>query len=55
MKLPPEHQKKIEARANKLIAEEMSLRELRKAVKMTQETLAELLDMRQGDISKFET
>lgn len=53
-KLSPERRKKIEARANELIAEDMTLRELRKAREYSQETLAEILGMRQGDLSKFE-
>jgi transcriptional regulator with XRE-family HTH domain len=32
----------------------MTLRELRKARELSQETLAEILDWRQGDLSKFE-
>jgi DNA-binding XRE family transcriptional regulator len=53
-KLPSARQKKILARAQELIAEEMTLRELRKARQKSQETLAELLGCRQGDISKLE-
>jgi transcriptional regulator with XRE-family HTH domain len=53
-KLSPERQKKIQARANELKSEEMTLREIRKALEYSQETLAEILDMRQGDLSKFE-
>lgn len=53
-KLSPERRKKIEARAKELMAEEMTLRELRKAREYSQITLAEILGMRQGDISKLE-
>ncbi len=53
-KLSPERRAKIKARAQELIAEEMTLSELRKAKRLSQETLAELLQMRQGDLSKFE-
>ena len=53
-KLSPERRAKIKARAQELIAEEMTLSELRKARKLSQETLAEILQMRQGDLSKFE-
>jgi transcriptional regulator with XRE-family HTH domain len=53
-RLPPERRAKIEARAKELIGEEMTLRELRKARELSQETLAEILEMRQGDLSKFE-
>ncbi|MBZ0186612.1 MAG: helix-turn-helix transcriptional regulator, partial [Candidatus Obscuribacterales bacterium] len=38
----------------KLIAEEKSLREIRKAREYSQVTLAEILGMGQGDLSKFE-
>lgn len=53
-KLSPERRAKIKARAQELIAEEMTLSELRKARRLSQETLAEILQMRQGDLSKFE-
>jgi DNA-binding transcriptional regulator YiaG len=53
-KLSPERRAKIKARAKELLAEEMSLRELRKARELSQETLAEILGMKQGDLSKFE-
>ena len=53
-KLSPGRRAKIEARAKELIAEEMTLRELRKARELSQETLAEVLGWRQGDLSKFE-
>lgn len=52
--LSPERQAKIKAIATKLIAEEKSLREIRKARELSQATLAELLDMNQGDLSRFE-
>lgn len=53
-KLSPARRAKIEARAKELIAEEMTLREVRKARELSQETLAEVLGWRQGDLSKFE-
>jgi transcriptional regulator with XRE-family HTH domain len=53
-KLSPARRAKIEARTKELIAEEMTLRELRKARELSQETLAEVLNWRQGDLSKFE-
>ena len=53
-KLSPERRVKIEARTKQLVAEELTLRDLRKALRMSQETVAELLGMRQGDLSKFE-
>ena len=46
--------KKIEARAGELIAEEMTLRDLRKAHELTQEKMAELLDVKQESISNIE-
>jgi DNA-binding XRE family transcriptional regulator len=52
--LPPERQAKIRARANQLITEEMSLRDLRLARKLTQEKMAELLHIRQEGISRLE-
>lgn len=52
--LPPERQAKIKAMAEKLIAEEKSLRQIRKAREYSQVTLAELLGMNQGDLSRFE-
>ena len=53
-KLSPERQAKIKARTMQLIAEELTLRDLREALRISQETVAELLGMRQGDLSKFE-
>jgi len=53
-KLSPARRQKIEARTQELVAEEMSLRDLRKARKQSQETVADLLGMRQGDVSKLE-
>jgi len=52
--LPPERQAKIKAMAEKLIAEEKSLRQIRKAREYSQVTLAEMLGMNQGDLSRFE-
>lgn len=52
--LPPERQAEIRARADQLIAEEMSLRDLRIARKLTQEKLAELLKIRQEGVSRLE-
>ena len=53
-KLSPARKAKIEARTKVLIAEEKTLKELRKARELSQETLADLLGWRQGDLSKFE-
>lgn len=52
--LSPSRRAKIKARAKDLLAEEKTLKELRKARELSQETLAELLGIRQGDLSKFE-
>jgi transcriptional regulator with XRE-family HTH domain len=53
-KLSPEDRETVLAMARELIAEEKSLREIRRAREYSQVTLAELLGMNQGDISKFE-
>jgi DNA-binding XRE family transcriptional regulator len=52
--LPIERRAKIDAKAQQLIAEEMSLRSLRKARLLTQEKVAELLDIRQENVSRIE-
>lgn len=52
--LSPARRPKVKARTEELLAEEMTLRELRKARDLSQETLAEVLGIRQGDLSKFE-
>jgi len=52
--LPPAQQKRIEERTAQLIAEEMSLRELRKAHGMAQERLAEILGIGQEGVSRLE-
>ncbi len=52
--LPKERRAKIEARAGTLIAEEMTLRDLRKAQDLTQERMAELLGVGQDNISRLE-
>jgi transcriptional regulator with XRE-family HTH domain len=52
--LPPERQKKIELRAKELRAEYLTLQNLRKARGLTQEELAERLEMRQDGISRLE-
>ena len=52
--LPAERRAKIEARAEELIAEEMTLRDLRKAQDLTQERMAELLGVGQDNISRLE-
>jgi transcriptional regulator with XRE-family HTH domain len=46
--------KKVEARAAELIAEEMTLRELRKARKLTQVRMAKSLGITQDSVSRLE-
>ena len=52
--LPADRQEKIEARAQQLIAEEMSLQSLRRARQLTQEKVADLLNIRQESVSRIE-
>jgi hypothetical protein len=47
--------RKIEARAAELIAEEMSLRDLRQALKRTQVSVGEALGIGQEGVSRLET
>jgi DNA-binding XRE family transcriptional regulator len=53
-KLSPAQRKKVEARAHQLIAEEMTLRELRKARKLTQVRMAKALGITQDSVSRLE-
>ncbi|MEH2398110.1 helix-turn-helix domain-containing protein [Nostoc sp.] len=53
-KLPPARRAKIQARAQELIAENMTLQDIRKARKLTQESMAELLGIRQDSVSRLE-
>jgi len=53
-KLSPAQRKKIEARAAQLIAEEMTLRELRHARKLTQARVAKTLGITQDSVSRLE-
>ena len=53
-KLPAARRKKVEARAAELIAEEMSLRELRQAHRLTQIRMAEALGIGQEGVSRLE-
>ena len=53
-KLSPERRERVLARGQELIAEEMTLRELRLALDMTQEQLADLLETGQHGISRLE-
>jgi len=53
-KLSPAQRKKVEARAAELIAEEMTLRELRHARKLTQVRMAKTLGITQDSVSRLE-
>src|SRR5271163_3260145 len=53
-KLHPAQRKKVEARAAELIAEEMTLRELRHARKLTQVRMAKALGITQDSVSRLE-
>ena len=52
--LSPERRKKIQEEANLLIAEEMTRRQLRLALKLTQEQMVESLQVDQGNVSRLE-
>jgi len=52
--LPATQRRAIEHRADELIAEEMSLRELRQALELTQSAVAAALDKGQHEISRIE-
>ena len=53
-KLPEARRKKVEERAKALIAEEMSLQDLRKARKQTQVRVAQQLGINQENVSRIE-
>ena len=53
-KLNPDQRKKVEARAADLMAEEMTLRELRHARKLTQIRIAKKLGITQDSVSRLE-
>ncbi len=53
-KMRPAERRKIEVRAAELIAEEMTLRELRHARKLTQVRVAKLLGITQDSVSRLE-
>jgi transcriptional regulator with XRE-family HTH domain len=53
-KLPVDRRKKIATRAATLIAEEMTMRELRKARQMTQSEMAKTLGVNQEQVSRIE-
>lgn len=52
--LPSARKAKIEKRAKELIAEEMDLQALRKAMQQSQQKLAEKLNVQQAEVSKIE-
>ena len=52
--LSPARRKKVDARAKQLIAEEMTLQELRRARKLTQVLMAKELGIGQDGVSKLE-
>lgn len=49
-----ERQEKIQARADELIQEELTLRQLREVLGVTQDELADKLDMAQANMSRLE-
>ena len=53
-KLPEARRQKVEERAKALIAEEMSLQDLRKARKQTQARIAQQLGINQENVSRIE-
>ena len=53
-KLSPAQRKKVETRAAQLIAEEMTLRELRHARKLTQVRIAKALGITKDSLSRLE-
>ena len=53
-KLSPAQRKRVEARGAELIAEEMTLRELRHARKLTQVRMAKKLGVTQDSVSRLE-
>ena len=53
-RLRPSHRRKVEERAKQLVAEEMTLRELRRARKLTQVRMAEELGVTQDSVSRME-
>jgi len=52
--LPPERRKAVERRAKEIIAEEMTLRDIRKALDLTQEDLSGKLKIKQEAVSRLE-
>jgi DNA-binding XRE family transcriptional regulator len=52
--LSPERRARVEARAQELIEEEMTLRDLRSVQHLTQERVAEILGVEQDSVSRME-
>lgn len=52
--LPEAERKAVAARTAELVAEEMTLRDLRRALAVTQEQLAKSMNVRQANISQIE-
>src|SRR5712671_6500997 len=50
----PEQRARVEARAQELIEEELTLRDLRQAQHLTQERMAELMGVEQENVSRLE-
>jgi hypothetical protein len=53
--MPAAQRRKVEARAAEIIAEEMSMRELRKAAHKTQTSIAKSLGIGQDGVSRIES
>ena len=53
-KLSPAERKKVKSRATELIADEMTLRQVRKARKLTQVRIAKTLGITQDSVSRLE-
>jgi DNA-directed RNA polymerase specialized sigma subunit len=53
-RMTPERRRKIHARAAEILAEEMTLRELRKALNRTQTTVGGILGIGQEGVSRLE-
>ena len=53
-KLPRKERKAIETRRQELLAEYMTLQDLRKARELTQQRMAELLGIKQANVSRIE-
>ena len=54
-KLSPAQRKRVESRAAQLMVEEMNLRDLRRARKLTQARIAKTLGITQDSVSRLET